>query len=241
MRSLLAFLALATPAFADEVTLHNGSTFSGVVREQGDKVTIEMDYGTMTFKRIDVRSVRKGRDPVGDFEEKIRTATSTPDLAAIAAWALDNGLRGRAEGLYRRILTRDPDHAEARRVLGFEKLGGRWRTGDDLQAARGPAKVERPEPEPRSDPPRSEPVVAPEPWNPPAVESEPPPQLYLVPCPPRWMLPPGPPPAPAPIQPLPPQQPSNPYAPPLSITPLPGTPPNSILVRPFRITSNYQR
>lgn len=142
MRSLLAFLTLATAASADDLTLRNGATFTGVVREQGDKVTIETDYGSMTFRKIDVRSVVKGRDPVGDFDAKIRVASSTRELAAVAAWALDNGLPGRAQGVFRSILARDPDHAEARRGLGFEKIDGRWLTGDELQIARGLAKFD---------------------------------------------------------------------------------------------------
>jgi hypothetical protein len=142
MRSLLILLTLASAAVADELTLRNGSTFSGVVREQGDKVTIEMDYGSMTFKKIDVRSVVKGRDPIGEFNRKVAVATSTRDLAAIAAWALDQGLRGRAESVYRTILVREPEHAEARRALGFEKVGGRWLAGDDLLIAWGLVKVD---------------------------------------------------------------------------------------------------
>lgn len=142
MRSLLVVLTLATAVSADELTLRNGGTFTGVVREQGDKVTIESDYGSMTFKKIDVRSVVKGRSAVGDFDAKVSATTSTQGLAAVAAWALDNGLRGRAEGLFRSILAVEPDHAEARRGLGFENVDGRWLTGDDLQIARGLAKVD---------------------------------------------------------------------------------------------------
>src|SRR5204862_4833854 len=44
-------LAMATAALADEVVLKNGSAFSGIVREEGDRVVVEMDFGTMAFKK----------------------------------------------------------------------------------------------------------------------------------------------------------------------------------------------
>jgi hypothetical protein len=142
MRSLLAFLTLATAASADELTLRNGSTFIGVVQARGDKVTIETDYGSITFKKIDVKSIVKGRDPIGEFDARIQAECSTQELAALAAWAVDQGLHGRAQWVYRMILAREPEHADARRGLGFEKVGGRWLTGDDLQIARGMVKFE---------------------------------------------------------------------------------------------------
>ena len=59
VRTLLLSLALASAALADELVLKNGSSFNGIVRESGDKVTVEMDYGTMTFKKVDVRSISR--------------------------------------------------------------------------------------------------------------------------------------------------------------------------------------
>lgn len=134
-------LLLASAALADEVVLRNGSVFSGIVREEGDRVVVEMDFGTMSFKRIDVKSITKGKDPVTEFSEKLNAATDVKSMLELAAWAKEKGLGARTTDLYRRILTLDPDQAEARKQLGYEKVNGQWLQGDDLMVARGFVKV----------------------------------------------------------------------------------------------------
>lgn len=132
---------MVSAAAADEVVLKNGSSFNGIVREQGDKVIVEMDYGTMTFKRVDVRSIQRGEDVLTQFQEKARTATDVQGMMDLAAWARDKGLAGRATELYRKVIVLDPHQAEARKALGYEKVNGQWLEGDDLMTARGYVKV----------------------------------------------------------------------------------------------------
>jgi len=141
MRALLLSVAMVSAAAADEVVLKNGSSFSGVVREQGDKVIVEMDYGTMTFKKVDVRTIQRGEDVFTQFQEKARTATDVKSMMALAAWAKDKGLAGRAIELYRKVLVLDPHEPEARKALGYERFNGQWLEGDDLMTARGYVKV----------------------------------------------------------------------------------------------------
>lgn len=145
MRTFLAFLtvaALSPVAFADELTLRNGSTFTGSVREEGDRVTIETEFGFMTFKKIDVRSVVRGRDVVREFSERAQTAGSVKELLELAGWAREKGMTTRAEEVYRRIIARDPDQPDARRALGYERVDGQWLQGDDLLIARGFLKID---------------------------------------------------------------------------------------------------
>jgi hypothetical protein len=130
-------LALASSALADEVVLKNGSAFSGIVREEGDRVVVEMDFGTMTFKRVDVRSISRGNDPYSEFETRAKTATDVKGMLELAAWAKEKGLGTKSMELYRRILTIDSDQPDARKALGYEKVGGVWLAGDDLMMARG--------------------------------------------------------------------------------------------------------
>jgi hypothetical protein len=141
MRALLLSLALTSTALADEVVLRNGSTFSGIVREQGDKVIVEMDYGTMTFKKVDVRSIQRGEDVLTQFQDKSRTAFDVKSLLELAAWAKDKGLAGRATEIYRKVIVLSPDDIDARKALGYEKVNGQWLEGDDLMTARGFVKV----------------------------------------------------------------------------------------------------
>jgi hypothetical protein len=141
MRTLFLSLALASAALADEIVLRNGSAFSGIVREEGDRVIVEMDYGTMTFKKVDVRSISRGEDVISQFQAKARTATDVKGMMELAAWARDKGLAGRASELHRKVIVLDPDQAEARKALGYEKVNGLWLTGDDLMTARGYVKI----------------------------------------------------------------------------------------------------
>lgn len=140
--ALAIAVALRSLASADEVVLRNGSTFVGAVREDGDRVTVEMDYGTVTFKKIDVRSISRGEDVVRTFEDRAAKANGPRELVDVALWGREKGLSRRAEDLLWRVIQLDPDQPDARKALGHEYVGGRWLHGDALQTARGLAKVQ---------------------------------------------------------------------------------------------------
>ena len=137
VKTLLLSLAIALPCAADELVLKNGAAFSGAVREEGDKVVIELDFGTMTFRKSEVRSFKKTSDPIQEYERKLQGATDAKSTYEVAVWAREKGLGTRANDLLRKVVSLDPDHAGARRALGFEKVDGKWLEGDDLMTARG--------------------------------------------------------------------------------------------------------
>ncbi|HXX92907.1 MAG TPA: hypothetical protein VEN81_04690 [Planctomycetota bacterium] len=145
MKSFLRVLALSLPlaggAAADELVLKNGAALSGVVREEGDKVVLVLDFGTMTFPRSEVRSIRKTEDPLTELVEKLRTAKDAKGYFEVALWAREKGLDTRANDILRKVIALDPDHEGARKALGFQKIDGRWLEGDELMMARGFLKV----------------------------------------------------------------------------------------------------
>jgi hypothetical protein len=130
-------LAAVSPAAADEVILRNGASFSGVVREDGDKVVVEVDFGSVTFRRNEVREIRRTGDPLKDYDEKLKAAGGVRDYYELALWARDKGLTTRANDLYKKVISLDPDHEGARRAMGYEKVEGRWLTGDELMLGKG--------------------------------------------------------------------------------------------------------
>ena len=134
---LILALTLPLPLAADELVLRNGAAFSGIVREEGEKVVIELDFGTMTFRKSEVRSIRKTDDPIKEFEQKLQAAVDAKGYYEVALWGRDKGLGTRANDLFRKIISLNPDHEGARKALGFEKVEGRWLEGDDLMIARG--------------------------------------------------------------------------------------------------------
>src|SRR5579872_6342217 len=115
MTALALSLALVSAASGDEVVLKNGSAFSGIVREEGDRIVVEMDFGTMTFKKVDVRTIVRGTDPITEFDTRAKTTTDLKGMLELAAWAREKGLGARATDLYRRILAIDRDRPDARK------------------------------------------------------------------------------------------------------------------------------
>lgn len=67
-------------------------------------------------------------------------ALAKGDAAGAYRLALELEGKGYAElakSAYGRVIDAEPDHAAARRALGYERVGGRWLTGDDLLRAKG--------------------------------------------------------------------------------------------------------
>lgn len=141
VKRVLAALAATLPwcltAAADEVVLRNGAAFSGIVREAGDKVVIEVDIGTMTFRKSEVRSITKSSDPLKEYEQKFQTVRDAKDFYELAVWAREKGLASKSNELFRKVLSLDAGHEGARRALGYEKVEGKWLDGDELMMAKG--------------------------------------------------------------------------------------------------------
>jgi len=142
MRHLAALAILAAAAGAaraDEVVLRNGARFEGKVKESGDSVIVVMDFGSITFKKMDVARIERGASALSEFDAKIAELKSD-DLEGrykLALWARHKGLDHRARMTFEEILVRDPDHAGAREALGYRKVGARWLTEDEVKDEQG--------------------------------------------------------------------------------------------------------
>lgn len=139
---VIAAMAVALPGFADEVVLRNGSLFTGVVREEGDNVILEVDFGTVTFRRSEVREIRRTEDPLKEYDRRYKEARDARGYYALGLWAREKGLTTRSNELFQKVISLDPDHEGARGALGYERFEGRWLAGDDLMLARGYVKHE---------------------------------------------------------------------------------------------------
>lgn len=136
----MALLAAAAGAArADEVVLRNGARFEGQVKESGDSVTVVMDFGSITFRRMDVAKIDRGPSALAEFDSKVTElkADDLPGKFKLALWARNKDLGQRARKLFEDILARDPDHAGAREALGYRRLGGRWLTEDEVKIEQG--------------------------------------------------------------------------------------------------------
>jgi hypothetical protein len=60
-----------------------------------------------------------------------------PGHWALAQWCLTHGLKERRQYHLQRLLRHDPDHAPARRALGYNFVGGRWVTQEEYMRGQG--------------------------------------------------------------------------------------------------------
>lgn len=129
--SLLVLLALAPFAVlrADTVHLKSGGTVDGSIVEKNDKsVTIKTKFGVQTISMADVAKIEAKAAPEEEFKKR-RGSVAANDAKALFdlyLWAKSEGLKNQATQVLRDILKIDPDHENARTLLGYVKFDGKW-------------------------------------------------------------------------------------------------------------------
>lgn len=100
--------------------------------------------GLATSSTLVLAEDQSTKAPANDTErsawaEKL-AAVAKDDLRGTYKLALQleaQGFEDLAAEAYERVLALEPDHAAARRALGFERVEGRWLTGEQRQRAKG--------------------------------------------------------------------------------------------------------
>lgn len=126
--SALSTLLAAPAARADEIRLHGGRVIEGVATFEGDKVLIELESGRIAVPLAEVAQIERSTAALQIARERER-ALSPKDVAAtleLANFCRDHELRGKERELLERVLTVEPQHAEARRRLGYVKTERGW-------------------------------------------------------------------------------------------------------------------
>jgi hypothetical protein len=137
MRILLAIVLLLPAGLADTVVLKSGLELHGVATEKNGEVQVVLDGKTFTFQRDQVLEIRKGETRYEKFSR--RAADIGADAAGWyrqALWAREQRIPRVREALLR-VIEIEPDHPAARRELGYEKVGGKWVTGDEAKRSKG--------------------------------------------------------------------------------------------------------
>jgi hypothetical protein len=104
----VAAVKMSMPGSADEGVLRNGAVFSGLVREDEEKIVLEIDGGTIAFRRSEVREILRTEDPLKEFDQRLRGVADA-----------------RVNDLFRKAIALDPDHEGARRAPEYERFEGR--------------------------------------------------------------------------------------------------------------------
>lgn len=117
-------------ARGDVVTLTSGQTLEGKVVEQDDAhVVIETTFdGRRDVPRAEVRSVDVRVPPLREqLAFRLEQAgTDAAKLWAVHDWARGARFKDELKDLLERILRQTPEDAKARKLLGHEKVEGRW-------------------------------------------------------------------------------------------------------------------
>jgi hypothetical protein len=139
--------ALATTTSADVMTLRNGGEIRGeFVNDSLAPKSIAVSIRTVTgaevtVQRSEIKSITRRRLVYEEYELRRRQAAD--DVAAqweLSEWCRVNELRDRRQTHLRRVLDFEPDHAEARKALGYTFQEGKWVTHDDVMTSRGYVK-----------------------------------------------------------------------------------------------------
>lgn len=137
-----AVLAAGLSAQADQVELSTGRPIdAGLASEGADSrshLAIQSGYGPIVLDRDRVsRAVSESPAEV-EYRRRAPSVSDTVEAQfALANWCRDNGVGDGMRRHLRRVLELDPDHAEARMLLGYQQIDGQWMTRDDVLAARG--------------------------------------------------------------------------------------------------------
>jgi hypothetical protein len=136
-------------ARADSVHLKGGRVLEGAASVEGDKVAIELESGRVSVPLAEVERIERATPALERAEQRERALApgDAAGLLKLADFCREHDLLGRERALLERILTIAPEHAEARRRLGFVRTSEGWTTGSALkqQRQRESARAERDE------------------------------------------------------------------------------------------------
>jgi hypothetical protein len=139
-----AILGLAGEAavHADVFLLTSGGRLEGTLANPDEspreKYVVQLAGGQVTLARSQVTQWLRPRPAEVEYERVHATYPDTPEGQwKLAAWCLEQGLIAQRKTHLERILVLDPEHAEARRALGYIKSNGRWTTQEELMKSQG--------------------------------------------------------------------------------------------------------
>lgn len=130
---------VATAAWADVVHLKSGGRLEGVVKVEGDTLTITNRFGSTSVPVSAVELVEKAPTILEKYE-KLASKADANNVAAqrrLAEFCRENHLRARERYHLLLILRLRPDNIEARSRLGFVMHKGKWHTKADEMFDRG--------------------------------------------------------------------------------------------------------
>lgn len=140
---LIAFAMLASSwSVADTIYLTNGSQLSGeatAVPEPEDGYRVELASGfAVKLTAQQVARVVKASPAVELYVNRAQSVPDTVDAQlAMAKWCREHQLADEFRIHLERVVELDPNHEEARGLLSYRRVAGKWLTREQQMAERG--------------------------------------------------------------------------------------------------------
>ena len=135
-------IAILAPAVrADLFELKEGGEVVGVVidrSESGDYVVRTNEGAEISLDRHSIQRIVQQDDAAAEYRRKSRSAPDTVEAhRELAEWCRARKLLAEADHHLSRVAELDPNDEDARRSLGFQRVGDRWLTSADVMTERG--------------------------------------------------------------------------------------------------------
>jgi hypothetical protein len=135
---LSSIVLLATPAaLGDVLLLDGGGRVEGVVTDRGRSVEVKSLSGSVIVRKDEILDRVVTPYITELYEERLRRLPDG-DVGAhfrLFQWCRKNRLLKRADVHLQRTIAVDPEHAEARAILGHVKFKGVWMDADQARVA----------------------------------------------------------------------------------------------------------
>ena len=128
---IMAVLFVCATVSADVIHLKDGRKVEGeIVSKDANKVSIKTKFGIVEFPMSEVKSIEEKKTKDQLYEEMLKNtnARDTDALMKLVKWCKENRMSSKASRHLKQIISLDPNHAEAREMLGYVKFEGRWVT-----------------------------------------------------------------------------------------------------------------
>lgn len=127
--AVIVLLVLAPAAFGDLIHLRNGRTLEGeIVSRTDESITLKMKHGNVEIFKSQIKEIEKKPLPAEVYKQKAAalTANDVDGHYILALWCKMRGLDAEYSLALEKVIAISPDHAAARRALGFVRKGGKW-------------------------------------------------------------------------------------------------------------------
>ncbi len=141
LMTAVLLVGAAVRARGDVLELKDGGQIVGEIAERtedGDYVVRTADGVEATIAQAQVQRLVLQNETTAEYERRSRTIPDSADAhRELAEWCRQHELADEADHHLQRVVELDPTDEDARRSLGFQRVGDRWMNRDELMTARG--------------------------------------------------------------------------------------------------------